>query len=84
MATKKKTTKKMAKAEPQQPPVEEKGARKKDSAKKPPAGPPVPAGQKAFEQHKDPRQPPREENVKTERPRPGRFHPARGDVGGRG
>jgi hypothetical protein len=45
---------------------------------------PLPPDQKPLREYKNPRQPPREENVKPERPKPGRFHPGRGDLGGRG
>jgi hypothetical protein len=60
-------------------------AKKKEPTQKKPSGaPPVPPEQRAQEQfRKSPRQPPREEEIKVERPRPGRFHPGRGDLGGR-
>jgi hypothetical protein len=37
----------------------------------------VPPGQHPIRQTKDPKQPPREEKTATERPHPGRHHPAR-------
>ena len=82
MATKKKVTgKKAAKKAP----AGKKAAKKEVVKPRPMSGPPpIPPKQLAFEEYKDTRQPPREEEVKAQRPRPGRFHPARGDVGGRG
>jgi hypothetical protein len=66
-------------------PAGKKAAAKKAVAPHPMSGPPpIPPGQLAFEEYKDTRQSPREEEVKAQRPMPGRFHPARGDVGGRG
>lgn len=93
MATKKKKTGK--KAAKKKAPAGKKAAKKKVAVtSRPPAPPrpprpmsgppPIPPKQLAFEEYKDTRQPPREEEVKAQRPRPGRFHPARGDVGGRG